>query len=81
MGKLRRDICKHFGLAVRRHRIQLGLSQEQLASAARLNRTYVGDVERGIRNISLRNIEKLARALKVDVASLFTSTQESEGQK
>jgi len=47
------------------------MSQEQLAATAGLNRTYVGDVERGTRNIGLRNAEKLATALRCTMAELL----------
>jgi transcriptional regulator with XRE-family HTH domain len=60
-----------FGEAVRRIRLSRGLSQEGLADAAGLHRTYVGGVERGERNISLTNITKLARALAVEPSELL----------
>ena len=65
------DICKRFGKKVRNLRTSRGLSQEALAAKAKLHRTYVGGVERGERNISLVNIEKLAVALDVTVESIM----------
>jgi transcriptional regulator with XRE-family HTH domain len=62
-----RDI---FAENLRALRCQRGLSQETLAAAARLHRTYVGSVERGERNISIDNMEKLAAALGVPLARL-----------
>ena len=57
-------------------RARRGISQEQLADLAGLHRTYVGSVERGERNISIDNVEKLARALGVTVADLVRSGAE-----
>ena len=65
------DFKKLFGASVRGWRNQLGLSQEQLAERANLHRTYISDVERGFRNVSLENIQRLAQALDVSVSALF----------
>ena len=59
-----------FGQAVRKHRTALKWSQEQLAEAAGLHWTYIGGMERGERNVSLLNIVKVARALKISVSKL-----------
>ncbi|MBU1442761.1 MAG: helix-turn-helix domain-containing protein [Gammaproteobacteria bacterium] len=56
---------------LRQERAARAISQEQLADLAGLHRTYVGSVERGERNVSLDNIERLARALGLDVAALL----------
>lgn len=48
-----------------------GISQEALAELAQLHRTYVGSVERCERNVSLDNVERLAKALGVDICELF----------
>jgi transcriptional regulator with XRE-family HTH domain len=60
-----------FGARVRELRTKRGLSQEQLAERASLHRTYIGGVERGERNVGLRNVHALAAALEVAVADLF----------
>src|SRR5208282_4567867 len=73
------DVKKPFGAAVRAWRSRLGISQEELAGRAGLHRTYVCDVERGARNVSLVSIEKLALALEISTATLF-SRQPSPGQ-
>jgi transcriptional regulator with XRE-family HTH domain len=65
------QIQKHFGERVRELRKQKGLSQEALALACELDRTYIGGVERGERNISLINIYKIAVALGVEARELF----------
>jgi CheY-like chemotaxis protein/DNA-binding XRE family transcriptional regulator len=70
------NISVRFGEAVKRFRHQLGVSQEKLAERAGLHRTYVADVERGARNLSLSSIEKLARALEVPIADLLSRTRQ-----
>ena len=66
-----KDPRKIFGDTVRQLRIKAGWSQEELAAACDLHRTYVGGVERGERNVSLRNIVELAHALRVKPATLL----------
>ncbi|MDR3742690.1 MAG: helix-turn-helix transcriptional regulator [Terracidiphilus sp.] len=61
---------------LRRLRAQQGMSQEQLADLAGLHRTYVGSVERGERNISIDNIERLAIALGVAVPDILRTESE-----
>jgi transcriptional regulator with XRE-family HTH domain len=65
------SILVRFGNRVRELRKKKGLSQEGLALESGLDRSYVGGVERGERNISLENIEKLAKALGVTAAALM----------
>ena len=60
-----------FARNLRACRRRKGLSQEKLAELAGLHRTYVGSVERGERNISLDNMERLANALSVNLADLL----------
>lgn len=64
-------IQKRFGARVRELRQNEGLSQERLALGCGLDRTYIGSVERGERNISLVNIHLIASALRVPVKALF----------
>jgi two-component system, response regulator len=61
-----------FGIVVRTCRQNLGITQEELAWRADLHRTYVADVERGARNLSLQSIANLAAALQMTVGSLLT---------
>jgi len=66
-------ILKDFGKQVRTIRKTKGVSQEELAHLANLDRSYVGGIERAERNPSLKNIGKIARALKVKPRDLFDS--------
>lgn len=59
------------GKKVKKLRVEAGYSQEQLAFKCGLHRTYISDIERGTRNISLKNLEKLAKALEVSVSKLL----------
>ena len=62
---------KQFGQKVRDLRKKLGLSQEELGFKAGIHRTYIGAVERGEQNISLDNIGKLAKTLKIKLENFF----------
>jgi transcriptional regulator with XRE-family HTH domain len=65
-------IQKQFGERIRGLRLAKGLSQEELAFRAGVHRTYLGGIERGERNPSLKNIAAIARALDVDLPELFS---------
>ena len=67
------DVRLRFGSAVKAARNQMKISQDELAYRAGLHRTYVSDIERGARNLSLASIEKLAAALEVSVPRLFNT--------
>jgi len=64
-------ILQKFGSRIKELRSAKGITQEGLAESAGLSRQYVGDVERGTRNISLVNIEKIATALKITLPELL----------
>lgn len=66
------DILADFGTRVRELRLRSGMSQEVLAYHAGLDRTYLSGVERGDRNVSLRNIERISAALNITVSYLFS---------
>ncbi len=66
------DIRERFGDAVRTRREELQLTQEDLAEKAGIHRTYLSDIERGSRNVSLLNIELIAAALELPISRLFS---------
>jgi CheY-like chemotaxis protein/DNA-binding XRE family transcriptional regulator len=70
------DVKKQFGAAVRFYRDHMGISQEELAGRAGLHRTYISDVERGARNVSLESIHRLTSALEVPLSVLFARLDE-----
>ena len=65
-----------FGLTIKQIRISRSLSQEQLAEITGLHRTYISEVERGDRNLSLINIIKLCNALQIKPSQFFKSFEE-----
>lgn len=68
---MKREILIQFGRKLRNERIKLGLSQEQLASRAKVHRTYIGMIERAEKNITLKNIEKICKALNLRIEDFF----------
>lgn len=68
---MHQEILINFGRKVRRLRRGQKISQEKLAELSGLHRTYVGAIERGERNVSLKNIERIAKALGVEIRDLF----------
>ena len=65
------NINKDVGFNIRKIREEKGLSQEKLAALADLHRAYVGQIERGEKNIGLKNLEKIAKALNVKIKDLL----------
>lgn len=63
---------RQLGSVVREHRQRLGLTQEELAWRANLHRTYITDIERGARNVTLKSVASLAKAFQTTVCNLFS---------
>ena len=68
---MKREVLIKFGQKVREERARLGLSQEELASRADGHRTYIGMIERGEKNITLGNIQKITGALNIKLSDIF----------
>ncbi len=76
MGKRdKADIRERFGFAVKDRREALGLPQEEFAEKAGIHRTYLSDIERGTRNVSLINIERVAQGLSMKLSELFQAVE------
>lgn len=75
----RNSITKNFlsslGSVVKQRRLELGFSQEELAERSGLHRTYITDIERGVRNITLKSATRLAKALEVSLATVFAKVE------
>ncbi|HEY1901735.1 MAG TPA: helix-turn-helix transcriptional regulator [Terracidiphilus sp.] len=65
------DISIRFGRTLRRIREEQGINQEEAAERCGLHRTYYSGIERGVRNVSLINIEKVAKGLRTTLPDLF----------
>ncbi|MBW8041777.1 MAG: helix-turn-helix transcriptional regulator [Planctomycetes bacterium] len=68
---MKSNINEEVGFNIRRIREERDLSQEELATLAELHRAYVGQIERGEKNIGLKNLEKIAKALNVSIKVLL----------
>lgn len=66
------DLLLKFGKRLRELRTQTGISQEAFAGRCGLDRTYISGIERGKRNVSLRNMDRIAKALGISLAELLT---------
>jgi transcriptional regulator with XRE-family HTH domain len=65
------DVRVRFGKSIRKRRQEIGVSQEEFADMSSLDRTYIGGIQRGERNASLVNVEKIAKAFRISLAELF----------
>jgi len=74
-------IEKSFGIAVRFFRERLGISQEELALRCGLHRTYISDIERGNRNVGLKNIEAIANGLSISLGEFFSEVEKLDSIK
>ena len=68
------DIIKRIGLNITIIRERQGLTQERLAALAGLHRAYIGQIERGEKNIGLKNLQKIAKALSIDIKILVDTS-------
>lgn len=66
-----KELLKEFGKTIRDYRIKKSISQEALSFECELDRTYIGSIERGERNVSLINIVKISKALNIHPSNLF----------
>jgi transcriptional regulator with XRE-family HTH domain len=69
------ELLESLSLVIRDLRISMNLSQEELAERAGLHRTYISDIERGCRNLSVWNLHRIAAALGVNLSDIFVSVE------
>jgi transcriptional regulator with XRE-family HTH domain len=74
-------LLRNIGENLRAKRVQLGLSQEQLALLCGLHRTYIGSVERFERNLTINTLERIARAIGVDPLALLEGKKKNDKTK
>ncbi len=74
-------ITEKFGQRIKEIRTEKGISQEELSFRSDLHRTYISSIELGKRNVSLVNIEKLAKALECDINDFFIIQKNKHGRK
>ncbi|PTX91014.1 helix-turn-helix transcriptional regulator [Opitutus sp. ER46] len=72
------ELKRLFGATIRRYRQRLDLSQEELAWRADMHRTYLADVERGARNLSLSSISRIVGGIGVSLSAFFTMLEHTE---
>lgn len=75
------DLAQITGQRIRMHRQRLGLTQEELAERAGLHNTYIGQVERGEKNLTLNSLEKILKALDIPLCRFFEYLDASEDYK
>jgi len=80
MMKRNDKFLQALGKTIAARRQQLGISQEELAHRSQINRTYIGDIERGARNIAVLNLVKLAEGLEVTLSELFSAVEKELGR-
>ena len=72
------NLQRKFGLVIKEIRLEKGLSQESLANQSDIDRTYISDIEKGERNISLKIIERLSETLQISLSELFKKIEKYE---
>jgi transcriptional regulator with XRE-family HTH domain len=75
------ELQRRFGQHLRAHREAQGLTQEDFADVLDLHRTYVGAIERGERNLTLRSVERLAEQLRVEPVELLKPVRRSQKRR
>jgi len=74
---MNKNLSQEFGRVIQALRKEKGLSQEELGFKSNLHRTYIGMIERGEKNITLENIDKLSKGLEVSMVTIFDNLNKS----